>query len=259
MIVYYRLAGVIATLALGLNVLIMLACISLFKGTLTLPGIAGLILTLGMSVDTNVLVYERMREEMKLGKALRAAIAAGYHRAWTAIIDAHLTTILAAVALFVCGTGPIRGFSVTLIAGLLANLMTAILCTKVIFDTATDQFGLSKLHFMHLFPDTKIDFIGKRRICYTFSIIFILGGILLFTMRGEKNYSVDFLGGTLQQYMFDKPVRIDEVRRVLKELGHANASLQQYGNPREIIVRTQDNISTALTLSVIGINSSPTF
>ena len=246
MIVYYRLAGVIATIALGLNVLIMLACISLFKGTLTLPGIAGLILTLGMSVDTNVLVYERIREEMKLGKSLRASIAAGYHRAFSAIIDAHLTTILAALMLFKFGTGPIKGFAVTLTIGLLANLFTAIACTKVIFEILCDQFGLTKLHFMHLFPDTNIDFIGKRRICYAFSALFIIVGIVLFGLRGEKNYGVDFAGGTVQQFIFDKPVKVDDVRKVLKDIGHGNATIQQYDNPREIIIRSQDNISTKL-------------
>ena len=246
MIVYYRLAGVIATIALGLNILIMLACISLFKGTLTLPGIAGFVLTLGMSVDTNVLVYERMREEMKLGKSLRASIAAGFHRAFSAIIDAHLTTILAAIMLFKFGTGPIKGFAVTLTIGLLANLFTAIACTKVIFEVGCDQFGLSKLHFMHLFPDTKIDFIGKRRICYAFSALFIIAGIVLFALRGEKNYGVDFAGGTVQQIMFDKPVNVDNIRKVLKDIGHGNATIEQYDNPREVIIRTQDNITTKL-------------
>ena len=246
MIVYYRLAGVIATLALGLNILIMLGCISLFKGTLTLPGIAGFVLTLGMSVDTNVLVYERIREELKLGKSLRASIAAGYHRAFSAIIDAHLTTILAAIMLFKFGTGPIKGFAVTLIIGLLANLFTAIACTKVIFELLCDQFGLAKLHFMHLFPDTNIDFIGKRRICYAFSAIFIIAGIVLFGLRGEKNYGVDFAGGTVQQFMFDKPVNVDNIRKVLKDIGYGNATIEQYENPREVIIRTQDNIATKL-------------
>lgn len=246
MAIYYRLAGIIANLALILNVVLILACLAIFKGTLTLPGIAGLILTMGMSVDTNVLVYERMREEMHLGKTLRAAIAAGYHRAWTAIIDAHLTTIVASAILLKFGTGPIKGFAITLIIGLLANLLTAILCTKVIFELACEQFGLSKLKFLHLFPDTHIDFIGKRRICYAFSLLFIIGGIVLFMIRGEKNYGVDFSGGALQQYVFEKPVKIDAIRKVLKDIGHGNASIQQYGDAKEVIIRTQENISTKL-------------
>lgn len=247
MIFYYRLAGLIANFALVLNVLIILACLSMFKGTLTLPGIAGLILTIGMSVDANVLVYERIREELKLGKSLRAAIAAGYHRALSAIIDSNLTTIIAAALIFKFGTGPVRGFAVTLTIGLLANLFTAITCSRVIFEILCDQFGLLKLNFMHIFKkETQFDFISKRRICYILSAVIIAAGIVLFAIRGDKNYSVDFSGGTLQQYIFDKPVKLDNIRNILKGIGYGNAAIQQYGNPREIIVRTQDDISTKL-------------
>jgi len=249
MIGYYRLAGVVANIALILNILIILACLAIFKGTLTLPGIAGLILTIGMSVDANVLIYERMREEMKLGKSLRASIAAGYHRARSAIVDSNLTTIVAAVLIFKFGTGPIRGFAVTLTIGLLANLFTAVTCTRVIFEIMCDQFNLSKLNFMTLFPQTNFDFIGKRRICYMISAVIIVAGVALFVFRGEKNYGVDFSGGTLQQYMFEKPIRTDDVRNVLKEIGQGNASIQQYGDPKEVIVRTQSNVATELSVA----------
>lgn len=248
MVLYYRLAGLIADFALVLNVLLILACLSLFKGTLTLPGIAGLILTIGMAVDANVLIYERIREELGLGKSLRAAIAAGYHRALSAIIDSNLTTIVAAALIFKFGTGPIRGFAVTLTIGLLANLFTAVTCTRVIIEILCDQFGLSKLSFMHIFrKETHIDFIGKRRICYIFSALFIVGGVTLFILRGDKNYGVDFSGGTLQQFMFEKPIQLNSIRTVLKDIGHGDAAIQQYGNPKEIIIRTQDNITTQLT------------
>ena len=248
MALYYRLAGMIANFALVLNVLLILACLSLFKGTLTLPGIAGLILTIGMAVDANVLIYERMREELALGKSLRAAIAAGYHRALSAIIDSNLTTIVAAALIFKFGTGPIRGFAVTLTIGLLANLFTAVTCTRVIIEVMCDQFGLSKLNFMHIFrKTTSIDFIGKRKICYILSAIFIIGGITIFALRGDKNFGVDFSGGTLQQFMFDKPVKLNEIRAILKDIGHGDAAIQQYGDPKEILIRTQANITTQLT------------
>lgn len=239
MILYYRLAGVIANFALALNLLIILACLAMFKGTLTLPGIAGLILTIGMSVDANVLIYERIREELKLGKGMRAAIASGYHRAFSAIFDSNVTTIVAAALIFKFGTGPIRGFAVTLTIGLLANLFTAITCTRAIFELMCDQFDLAKLRFMSMIPETKIDFISKRRICYLVSAIIIIVGISAFVMRGESNYGVDFSGGTLQQFVFDKPIKIDAVRDGLKEIGLGGASIQQYGNPKEIILRTQ--------------------
>ena len=247
MILYYRLAGMIANLALILNVLIILAFLSIFKGTLTLPGIAGLILTIGMSVDANVLIYERIREEMKLGKSLRASIASGYHRALSAIVDSNLTTIVAAALIFKFGTGPIRGFAVTLTIGLLANLFTAVTCTRVIFEVLCDQFDLAKLRFMQLFHETHFDFIGKRRICYVASAILIICGIVLFALRGDKNYGVDFSGGTLQQFVFEKPVNLDAVRKVLKDIGYGNASIQQYGDPKEIMIRTQANITTQLS------------
>jgi SecD/SecF fusion protein len=247
MILYYRLAGIIASMALILNILLILAGLALFKGTLTLPGIAGLILTIGMSVDANVLIYERMREEMALGKSLRASIAAGYHRAFSAIMDSNLTTIIAAALIFKFGTGPIRGFAVTLTIGLLANLFTAVWCTRVLFEVLCDQFDLAKLSFMSIFTKvTNFDFIGKRKYCYITSAILIIVGMGLFIMRGNANYGVDFSGGTLQQYMFDKPVNLDQIRKVLKDIGHSDAAIQQYGDPREVMVRTQDNISTQL-------------
>lgn len=248
MLIYYRLAGLVANFALMLNVLLILACLSLFKGTLTLPGIAGLILTIGMAVDANVLIYERIREEIALGKSLRAAIAAGYHRALSAIIDSNVTTIVAAALIFKFGTGPIRGFAVTLTIGLLANLFTAVVCTRVIIELLCDQFGLSKLRLMHIFKrGTNIDFIGKRKICYILSALFIIGSITIFVMRGDKNYGVDFSGGTLQQFIFDKPVNLDAVRTILKDIGHGSAAIQQYGDPKELIVRTQDDIATQLS------------
>jgi SecD/SecF fusion protein len=248
MLLYYRLAGVVANFALALNVLLILACLALFKGTLTLPGIAGLILTIGMAVDANVLIYERIREELALGKSLRAAISSGYHRALSAIIDSNVTTIVAAALIFKFGTGPIRGFAVTLTIGLLANLFTAVTCTRVIMELMCDQFGLSKLNFMHIFKkQTNFDFIGKRRICYILSAIFIVGGIAIFAARGDNNYGVDFSGGTLQQFIFDKAVKLDDVRKILKDIGQGSAAIQQYGDPKEIMVRTQDNITTKLS------------
>jgi SecD/SecF fusion protein len=246
MVIYYRLAGVVANIALFMNLLLILACLALFKGTLTLPGIAGLILTIGMSVDANVLIYERIREELRLGKTMRAAIAAGYHRAFSAIIDSNLTTVVAAALIFKFGTGPIRGFAVTLTIGLLANLFTAVTCTRVIFELMCEQFDLAKLKFMQIFPETKIDFIGKRRICYAVSAVIIVVGLAVFAMRGENNFGVDFSGGTLQQYLFDKPVSADEVRNALKEIKLGSASIQRYGNPKEVIIRTQQDVTKKL-------------
>ncbi|MFH0840045.1 MAG: protein translocase subunit SecD [Candidatus Omnitrophota bacterium] len=243
MIFYYRLAGVVADIALGMNLLFILACLSLFHGTLTLPGIAGLILTIGMSVDANILIYERIREELNAGKGIKSAIATGYNRAFSAILDSNLTTIVAAALIFKFGTGPVRGFAVTLTIGLLANLFTAITCTRAIFELLYEQFGLVKLTMMQFFHKTNIDFISKRRICYTISAVIIIAGLVTFFARGEKNFGVDFTGGTLEQLMFQKPVKVDEIRSALKEIGSGSASIQQYGNPKEVIIRTPNDIS----------------
>ncbi|MFH1995704.1 MAG: protein translocase subunit SecD [Candidatus Omnitrophota bacterium] len=239
-LIYYGLAGLVSCVALLLNIILVLAALSLFKGTLTLPGIAGLILTIGMAVDANVLIFERIREEIVLGKSVRAAIPAGYRRAFLTILDANVTTLIAAVLLFKFGSGPIRGFAVTLTTGILASLFTSIIVTRTIFDVLITQFDITKLRMMQFFPATKIDFIGKRKICFITSIIAIVIGLGIFGARGEDNYGVDFAGGTLQQFLFKGDTQIDRVRDSLKEIGLGNASIQQYGNLREVIIRTPE-------------------
>ncbi|MGH2393107.1 MAG: protein translocase subunit SecD, partial [Candidatus Limnocylindria bacterium] len=134
MLVYYRLSGLIADVALGLNLLILLACMAAFGATLTLPGIAGIALTIGMAVDTNVLIFERIREELRLGKSPRAAIDSGFSRAFVTIIDTHVTVLVTAAILYNFGTGPVKGFAVTLFIGLVASLFTAVFFTRLLFD-----------------------------------------------------------------------------------------------------------------------------
>jgi preprotein translocase subunit SecD len=134
MIVYYRLSGVIADFALLLNLVCLLGALSALNATLTLPGIAGIVLTIGMGVDSNVLIFERIREELRAGKAVRLAVDGGYDKALLTIIDAHVTTLITGVALFLFGTGPIKGFAVTLCLGIAINLFTAFVGTKVVFD-----------------------------------------------------------------------------------------------------------------------------
>jgi preprotein translocase subunit SecD len=133
MVFYYRLSGINAILALILNLVLLMAALSMFKATLTLPGIAGVILLIGMAVDSNVLIFERIREELRAGKMVISAVEAGFNKAFLTIIDTHVTTIVSAFFLFIFGTGPIRGFAVTLIAGLLANLFTAVYVSKTMF------------------------------------------------------------------------------------------------------------------------------
>ena len=134
MLVYYKKAGVNAVMALILNTVLLMAALAYFHGTLTLPGIAGVILTIGMAVDSNVLIFERIREELRTGKSIPAAVDAGFGKAWWTIVDTHVTTIVSCLFLFMFGTGPVRGFAVTLVIGLLANVFTAVFVSKVIFD-----------------------------------------------------------------------------------------------------------------------------
>ncbi len=145
MIFYYRLSGVIADIALILNVLLVFAVLSIFRATLTLPGIAGLVLSVGMAVDANILVHERIKEELRWGKTTRAAIDQGYHRAFTTIIDSNLTTVIAALFLYQFGTGPVRGFAVTLFWGIVANIFTAVFVTRWMFDYLTLKLNVKKL------------------------------------------------------------------------------------------------------------------
>jgi preprotein translocase subunit SecD len=145
MIVYYKVSGVIADVALVLNIILTLATLALFRATLTLPGIAGLVLSVGMAVDANILIHERIKEELSFGKTIRAAIDQGYHRAFSAIIDSNLTTLIAGVLLYQFGTGPVKGFAVTLSIGILANIFTAVYITRIIFDYISLQPGVKRL------------------------------------------------------------------------------------------------------------------
>jgi protein-export membrane protein SecD len=142
---YYRVSGIIADIGVFANVIILLGCLSLVDATLTLPGIAGIILTVGMSVDANVLIFERIREELRAGKTIRAAIDAGYRHALVAIIDSHVTTLITAAVLFMLGTGPIKGFAVTLTLGVIINLYTSVIITRLIFDWRTSQPTVTEL------------------------------------------------------------------------------------------------------------------
>jgi preprotein translocase subunit SecD len=144
-VVYYGLSGLVAVLALVLNLVFIMAMLSMFKASLTLPGIAGIVLTVGMAVDANVLIFERIREELRVGKTSRAALEAGYSKAFSTIIDANITTLVAALVLFQFGTGPVKGFAVTLSVGIVASLFTAIFVTRAVFDYFLDTGRVKRL------------------------------------------------------------------------------------------------------------------
>ncbi len=255
MAAYYLLAGIVSDIALLLNLIMILGGLGilpiLFPGisaTLTLPGIAGIALSLGMAVDANVLINERIREELNTGKGLRTAIANGYDRAFSAIFDANLTTLIAAFLLFQFGTGPIRGFAVTLTIGLLASLFTAIVVTRTIFETLLSLGWIKSLPMLRLIKNTKIDFIGKRYICYAFSLLMLIAGLTVFFLKGKAAYGIDFSGGQLQEYSFKSAVQIDQLRLTLKESGFSDASIQQFKeDPRVVLIKTPSYKSNIIT------------
>ncbi len=246
MAVYYLLSGLISDIALILNFLIILGSMSilpyLFPGvsaTLTLPGIAGIALSLGMAIDANVLINERIREELNLGRSLRMAVDHGYNRAFSAILDSHVTNLIAAVLLFQFGTGPIRGFAVTLIIGVVSSLFTAIVVTRTVLEFLMNKGWVKSLPMLHLFRNTKIDFIRSRFIFFSISMILIVVGLFTFFSKGERAYGIDFAGGELQEYMFKTQPPMDEVRKALDELKLGNAQIQQFKeNPRVVLIRT---------------------
>ncbi|MBI4436801.1 MAG: protein translocase subunit SecD [Candidatus Omnitrophica bacterium] len=238
MCLYYLLAGIVASLAVIFNFLLILAGLALLHATLTLPGIAGMILTVGMAVDANVLIYERIREELRGGRPIRNAITTGYHKAFTAIFDSNVTTLIAAILLFWFGSGPIRGFGVTLTLGLIASMFTAIYVTRVFFDLLVESKLLKNIRMFQLIGPTKIDFIGKRRICYLLSLVVILGGMIYFLLQGDKAYGIDFTGGQIQEYRFKESLSAEQVRSSLSDIGLADVSLQQFQETHALLIRT---------------------
>lgn len=253
MLIYYLLAGLVASFALCLNLVLIMGTLSLlphlapgFQATLTLPGIAGIILTVGMAVDANVLIFERIREEQRAGKTIRTAISSGYRKAFLTILDANLTTLITAFILYGFGTGPIRGFAVTLSIGIIASMFTALVVTRCIFDCLATREHFTKLNMFQLVGPTNIDFIARRKVAYLFSALAIAGGLFAFTLRGRANFGIDFTGGTLQQFKFQRPVAAEELRQALSEIDLGDAQIQHFGEGDEVIVRTDAEAGQAI-------------
>ncbi len=239
MFAYYFINGAVANVALILNLLFLIAGLSLFNASLTLPGIAGIILAMGMAVDSNVLIYERMREELKLGKGARAVIASGYNKALSTILDSNITTLITALLLFRFGTGPIRGFAVTLSLGIIVSMFTALFVTRAIFDFISKKQDL-KIKMLELVGVPSFNYIKWRHIAYGVSSVVIVCGLLFFFNRGSDNFGVDFSGGSLVQVKFAEPTDMGAIRSALKEGGVEGSQIQNFGDSslNEIIVRT---------------------
>ncbi len=194
---YYRFAGIIALIGLLVNIIILFGAMAAFGASFTLPGIAGIILTIGVAVDANVLIYERMREELDRGKSVHTAIAAAYEKAFVAIFDANATTLITAVILFWQASGSVKGFAVTLTIGIIGTLIASLLCTRVLFWWAADLGILKNIKFMNLMPKRAIDFLSKRKPAFILSAILIVGGLVFVGIKGEENLGIDFTGGEI--------------------------------------------------------------
>lgn len=239
MIVYYRLSGVIANFALLLNILFVFAGLAAMQATLTLPGIAGIILSIGMAVDSNVLIFERMREEFALGKSVRSGIESGYEKAFSTIIDSQVTTLITALALFLFGTGPIKGFAVTLSLGVTFNLFTTLFATRLVYDVLYSTRKLKPISFLSFLKKPNIDYMKLKKISFIISGLLILCGLFAFTqiMRGQGNLGVDFTGGSLLQYKANKAFELNTVRKVFTTNNIDGVELQPVTSENRLIVK----------------------
>ena len=227
MLIYYMVAGMVANVALIGNIIILLGVMCSVGTTLTLPGIAGVVLTVGMAVDANVLIYERIREESSKGKSLRGAIAAGYARAFGTIFDSHVTTLIASVILIFMGTGSIKGFGVSLTIGVAASLFTALVVTRMIFDWLLDRGWIKSVKMLHLIPATmKLDFMKLAVPAFVTSWIIIAVGMSYGLHRGSSAFGRDFVGGDSVSFSFQERVAPEVVRAALDRVEVKDALIQ---------------------------------
>lgn len=245
MIFYYGKAGVYANIALLVNILFIFGILSAFGAVLTLPGIAGIVLTIGMSVDANVLIFERVKEEITKGRGLKAGIQDGFNNALSSILDANATTFFTGMILFLFGTGPIKGFASTLMIGITTSLFTAIFITRLLIDRSVSKGG--SLSFAtgitkKWFKNISIDFLKKRRIAYLFSGILILVGLSSLFTKG-LNLGVDFIGGRSYVVRFEKPVKPETVAKDLKAVFGSSPEVKTYGSDYQLKITTKYRIN----------------
>jgi SecD/SecF fusion protein len=194
---YYRFAGLVALAGLMINMLILFGCMAMFGATFTLPGIAGIILTIGVAVDANVLIYERLREELAGGKSLKNALKAAYEKAFSAIFDANITTLLTAIILLWRASDQMKGFAITLTIGILSSMFAALLVTRVIFFWGSDTGAFKKLSFMNLIPERTIKFMEMRKYAFKLSALIFIGSLLIVGTKRDSALGIDFLGGSI--------------------------------------------------------------
>ena len=241
MLFFYRGAGLVADIALLCNVVLLFGTLVSFGAVLTLPGIAGLVLTLGMAVDANVIIYERIKEELRAGKGLSKAVADGYKNAYSAIVDGQITTLLTGIVLFVFGSGPVQGFATTLIIGIITSVLTSIFITRIIFDDRIvkgKNITFDSKLTRNFLQNTHVDFIGKKKIAYIVSGALILISIVSIFTKGFT-YGVDFTGGRTYVVRFDQPVTAEDVRAAALAEFDGAVEVKQFGGESQMKITTQ--------------------
>ena len=241
MVLFYQGAGLVADIALLCNVVLLFGTLVSFGAVLTLPGIAGLVLTLGMAVDANVIIYERVKEELRAGKGLSKAIADGYKNAYSAIIDGQFTTFLTGLVLFVFGSGPVQGFATTLIIGIITSVLTSVFITRIIFDDRVSKgknITFDNKITRNFLQNTKVDFLGKKKIAYIVSGALILISLVSIFTKGFT-YGVDFTGGRTYVVRFDQPVTAEDVREAAIAEFDGAVEVKQFGGESQMKITTQ--------------------
>ena len=241
MLFFYQGAGLVADIALLCNVVLLFGTLVSFGAVLTLPGIAGLVLTLGMAVDANVIIYERVKEELRAGKGLSKAIADGYKNAYSAIIDGQFTTFLTGLVLFFFGSGPVQGFATTLIIGIITSVLTSVFITRIMFDDRVSKgknISFDNKLTRNFLQNTKVDFIGKKKIAYIVSGALILISLVSIFTKGFT-YGVDFTGGRTYVVRFDQPVSAEDVRAAAIAEFDGAVEVKQFGGESQMKITTQ--------------------
>lgn len=252
-VIYYRFLGLIANLALLVNIVLLVGALTMFNFVLTLPGIAGIILTIGIAVDASVLIYERLREELALGKSLKIAVQSAYDKAFSSIFDANVTTLITAGILFWKASGPVKGFAISLSLGILASLFTALIVGRNILGWFVDTGRVKRVSMLHLISSHNFNFLGKGFIACMCSLALIIAGAIAFYARGDKNFGVDFRGGDLITLSTTQPVSIHDVREALEPIHLGEALIQQssQGGKNYITIRSAVNTSEAIEKQVL--------
>ncbi len=228
MILYYTVAGLIAVISVSVNILCVLGVLASLGATMTMPGIAGIVLTIGMAVDAHILIFERMREELQLGKSLTAALHAGHEKALTTIVDANLTTVITSGLMIAFGTGPVKGFGITLTIGIFSTMFTALIVSRMLLEIAVGSGHLKKIVMMSFLRPPKMDFVRYGKAFFMASWLIVLTGVVAVAIKGHRIYGIDFAGGDDVTLAFQQRISVDRIRGALEQarLGDVNPIYQ---------------------------------